>query len=266
MRTLGWLADAETDVIGGAELCVRRLEATRPEDVEIVRCPPGHVVEGLDGYAIHNCTTYRFRDVEPILNRPVVKVVYEQWPHGDPLLRRELLNRSAVALFLSPPHLEQFPYPVGCPVRLMPTIVDLSSFAAFPRPQERRGTIWLAQMTSAHKGVEEAVAWAEEHGEVVDFYGGGPMRPAPGKYVRDRGQIPWEQVPVVMAEHQRFLFLPRSLDTCSRTIFEARAAGLELVVNENCGAMWWIRNRPDLIEQGHRIFWDTVRETICPTM
>jgi hypothetical protein len=29
--------------------------------------------------------------------------------------------------------------------------------------------------------------------------------------------------------------------------------------------MWWIENRPDLLEQGHRIFWTTVRETLWAT-
>lgn len=254
---LGWLADPPSQIIGGAELCVEQLARDRPAGVEIVPCPPGGIVRDVDAYAVHNCTRYTLAEFLTTADRtrPILKLVYEQWWHGDPALRAYFLATSALALFLSPPHLVQFPHRIQCPTGIMPTIVDLEPFRDL-KDDRRRGTMWLGQMTSFHKGVEDAVGWAVDHGETVDFYGGGWMRPPDHPNVRDHGQVPHDEVPALMAAHERFLFLPTLLDTCSRTIFEAWASGMELVTNENVGATWWIENAPELIETGSSTFWE----------
>jgi hypothetical protein len=259
---VGWLADPETDVVGGAELCVRRLLETKPDDLQVVPCPPGSVRSDVDCYAIHNCTRYTFReflaDARP--DAPIVKVVYEQWWKGDPALRFFLLTASRVALFLSPAHLETFPHRVEVETTITPTFVDLEPFrkARERHRGPREGVIWIAQMTSAHKGVDDAVRWAEKHQTTVDFYGGGEMRPPAHRFVRDHGQIDPAAVPETMAAHRGFLFLPTLLDTCSRTILEAWAVGLELHLNEHCGALWWIEHAPESIDTSHETFWNAV--------
>jgi hypothetical protein len=63
MTRVGWLADAAT-IKGGAELTQEEFRRAAPEGVEIVDCPPGGVVPGLDVYAIHNCITYSLRRPE----------------------------------------------------------------------------------------------------------------------------------------------------------------------------------------------------------
>jgi hypothetical protein len=259
---VGWLADPETDVVGGAELCVRRLLETRPDDLEVVPCPPGGIRNDVDCYAIHNCTRYTLREflADGRSEAPIVKVVYEQWWKGDPALRFFLLAASRVALFLSPAHLDTFPHTIEVPTIVTPTFVDLEPFgrARHEHLGPREGVMWIAQMTSAHKGVDDAVRWAKDHRTVVDFYGGGWMRPPRHRFVRDHGQIDPAAVPATMAAHRGFLFLPTLLDTCSRTILEAWAAGLELHVNEHCGAMWWIENSPESIPTSHETFWNAV--------
>jgi hypothetical protein len=126
---IGWLADDIHTVIGGAELCVQMLLAEHPKRIEIVQCPPGDIVNGLDLYIIHNCTQYRIGEVvRAVREKPFVKVVYEQWYHGDPALRSWLLANANLLLFLSKPHLDTFPHPYDAPTALIPTIVDLQPF------------------------------------------------------------------------------------------------------------------------------------------
>lgn len=263
---VGWLADKIEDVIGGAELCEKHLRGSRPRRIEVVACPPGKIAEDVDVYAIHNCTQYRIADVVPkIRAKPVVKVVYEQWFHGEVALRQWLLTNSNLLLFLGQPHVDDFPHEFRAPHDLMPTIVNLDAFRAaaiWGNTYGRQGGVmWMAQMTGEHKGLKEAIAWAEANETKVDFYGGGPIRFRPHNFtmrsdlISDMGQVPYGEVPRTMAMYQKFLFLPTILDTCSRTIFEASAAGLDLITNENCGATWWLENRPEDIEKGNDMFW-----------
>lgn len=276
-KRLGWLYDKISDPIGGAELCVKELAEQVPDDIEIVDCPPGGIAEDVDAYAVHNCTQYRIDAVGKLREKPVIKLVYEQWWHGDPVLKTWLLNYSNKLLFLSQPHVDDFEYPINSPYDLMPTIVNLDRFreARERRPAfGGRDAIWIAQMTGHHKGIKEAVQWAVRNEERVDFYGGGPpdWRPdnfldfAPTTdevYVYDMGQIDYALVPWTMSLYEKFLFLPTVLDTCSRTVFEAWASGLELVLNDKCGAAWWIENRPADIERGSDMFWSHVEEVLA---
>jgi|GEM_PF-2236274 len=258
---VGWLADPETDVIGGAELTCRELLRRAPRGVKVVPCPPGHVSRGCDLYVVHNVTRYTPDAVEALAPAPVVKYVHDVHQRGDPELRDFLLARSATVVFVSPLQLASFPYPTRAPVLLMPPAIDLGPFrrAALSRKgRTRRGTIWIGQMTGAHKGLGNAVRWAARNG-TVDFYGAGHLRPR-GLNVRYHGQVPPEEVPELMARFKRFLLLPRGVDSCGRTVLEAWAAGCELVVNERVGAMWWLRHRPDEVETGAKRFWDVVRE------
>ena len=257
---LGWLADPETDVIGGAELTCRELLRRAPREVKIVPCPPDDVRRGCDAYVVHNVTGYPADAVEALAQAPVVKYVHDVHQRGAPELRDFLLAHAAAVIFVSPLQLASFPYPTRAPAGLMPPAIELGPFRRAARKREgrrRRGTIWIGQMTGAHKGLGNAVRWAQRNG-TVDFYGAGQLRPR-GSRVRYHGQVQPEDVPDLMARFKRFLLLPRGVDSCGRTVLEASAAGCELVVNERVGAMWWLRHRPEEVETGAERFWEVVR-------
>jgi hypothetical protein len=270
---VGWLADEVDTIVGGAELCVEELFYAKPEEVEIVPCrPPVFEEPDVDMYVVHNCTQYHVSAIGSLAKRPTIKLVYEYWYHGNKALREWLLANATLLLFLGEPHRNSFPHIFTAPSDIMPTIVTLEPFRQAVTDQRmsfglRQGTIWIAQMTGDHKGIPQAVKWAEEHQEVVHFYGGGPphFRPwnyatQPGVYALDMGQLPYPDVPRTMAKYAKFLFLPTELDSCSRTVFEAWASGLEMVINDFCGAQWWIDERPEDIERGKEMFWNHVLE------
>lgn len=259
---VGWVVDDRAPVIGGADLCVDDLVEAKPGEVEIVPCPSRNIDPTVDLYAVHNVVSYNAEAIKQLAAKPVVKLVYEQWWVGDDILRAWLLENAEVAIFLSQPHLDQFPWPVKVPTLIQPTIHNhLDRFDPSRWPlgdRERAGVMWMAQMTGAHKGLPEAVAWAETNEQVVDFYGDGHIPKPQSRYAVYKGEKPPAVVPSIMAEYERFLFLPTVLDVCSRTIFEAHRAGLDLVVNENVGALWWLDNEPDAIGTGAARFWNTI--------
>jgi hypothetical protein len=46
---IGWLADSG-GIVGGAELTTAEFRAAAPDGVEIVDCPHGAIITGLDAY------------------------------------------------------------------------------------------------------------------------------------------------------------------------------------------------------------------------
>jgi hypothetical protein len=73
------------------------------------------------------------------------------------------------------------------------------------------------------------------------------------------GRVEHHDVPALMGRFQRFLFLPYAIEPFGLTVVEAWASGLDLVVDEEkVGAMWWLKERPDDVDRGAEMFWDTV--------
>lgn len=253
---IGWLQDLH-DWAGGAELTMAEFRAAAPESAEIVDCPPGDVQKGMDAYVVGNCVQYRYEDLAPLRGRPTVKYVNDVWPHGDPRVRDYLLQNVKLA-FCSPLHQERFPYenPGG---EIIPPPVDLAPFrkAASHKPKAKRaGTCWVG-MGFYGKGIQEAVEWAEQNGP-VDFYGGGPLMPPPSPAVQVMGHVPHNQLHSVLTDYERFLFLPSRVEPFARSVVEAWAAGCELIVNRNVGALHYIQDAPDELDGAAERFWELV--------
>lgn len=253
---VGWLAD-RSSYTGGAELATQLLRDRAPAGVEIVDCAPGRVVPDLDVYALGNVTQYEARELDFFMGSPMVKLVHDLWPHGDPELRERVLD-EALVLFISPLQRTAFPYPVRRE-RMIPTPIELERFRELRETysrDERDAAVWLGAMTGPHKGLAEAIAWAELHDEVLACYGVGPVRP-PANHPNaiDYGELAYEDVPEVLSGYRRFVYLPPAPEPVGRAVLEAWAAGCELITNGNVGAAYWIRSRPRDVERGAEMFW-----------
>jgi hypothetical protein len=256
---VGWLADPPGAIVGGAELSAQDLAAQAPDWARVIPCPPWRIAEA-DVYVVQNCATYDHSTADALARAPVVKAIRDYWPHGDPALRKWLLGNARTLLFVSKPHKLAFewPYALGKRVAMAPPPVDLERFRAAAKRAERdRGTLWIGQMF-AHKGVDEAVAWARKHEELVDFYGDGPRRPADERFVRYRGQAPHKDVPALMARYRRFLYRPQWVEPYGKTVIEAWAAGLRLDVQGRVGALWWLEHADWAIPRAVELFWGEV--------
>jgi glycosyltransferase involved in cell wall biosynthesis len=259
---VGWLRD-HWPQIGGAELSADARAAAAPAGVEIVPCPPGAVDPRCDVYVVNQSNQYTLADAAAFNDRPVFKVVPDWWEGGDPALRRWLLRHAALVFFASPLHRDLFRWPVAAPTMLCPAPLDLAPFrAAAARAGARRGAVWVGQMTSPWKGYEEAVAWARRRRRRLDFYGRGPYAPSPGPYVRVFDEVPYAQLPALLARYRTLVFLPRRPQPFPRILVEAWAAGCELVTSGANGASWWIENAPAELDRGAERFWSAVLDSV----
>jgi hypothetical protein len=251
MTRVGWLADSG-GIVGGAELTTAEFRAAVPDGVEIVDCPHGAVIEGLDRYVIQNCVMYERDELECIAGEHITKFWHDVGPHVQVGVH-DWLATNANPICCSPLQadfmgLEGVPY--------IPPPVDLSRFeeAAARQNGNRKGSVSVGSWRNYGKAPHRVAEWGAQNGG-VDFYGGGMFAPGASR------EIPYESMPELLASYERFVFLPSVLEPFGRVVAEAWAAGCEIVTNDLVGAKWWITKRPEAIETAAEDFWRVVLDS-----
>lgn len=261
---VGWLCDpTNTADIGGAQLSTNVLRRGAPDTVEVVDLAIEHPESWpeVDIFVIQNCTLLTPEALPKLAGQPILKFVRDMWVNGDNVVREWLLENATAFIFLSPGHLRTFEaiwLKIKQPTYLCPSSVDLYKFQPYALNLARKGVLWLGPMYP-HKGVLEACAWAEQNQTHVDFYGPGPTRPRKSPYVTDHPQVEYDMVPELMGRYEQFLYVPPAYEPFGRTVLEARAAGLRLLVNHNIGALWWMENAFEELLHVEETFWRQVR-------
>jgi glycosyltransferase involved in cell wall biosynthesis len=136
---------------------------------------------------------------------------------------------------------------------LVPPAIPLARYASSAK--RPRGACWLGSGQHAGKGVLQACEWAQEN-EPIDFWG--PVALAETPWARVKGPVPHDHVPTILRLYKRFVFLPTATEPFGRAVAEAWAAGCELIVNRNVGALHWLE-RPEKIESAGEDFWRLVQ-------
>lgn len=246
---VGWLADAGNadGTLGGAELTQAEFCQAAPEGVEVVGCPPGGVVDGLDAYVVHNCVSYSPDDLN--FDAPAYKYHHDTGPHISPEVWEQLSRARHICC--SPLQRAK----MGLIAALIPPAVDLEPFRkAAQNAGERRGAVAVGPWMNPAKCPEAVAQWAKHNNLSITFLGGGPYAP-PGS-----APTSYEQMPEALARFKTYVHLPRELEPCGRTALEAWAAGCEVVVNSLVGARHWIADEPEKLESAAQDFWALVTE------
>lgn len=244
---VGWLADAG-GIIGGAERTQAEFRRAAPDGVEIVDCPPGDVKPGCDVYAIHNCVMYRFKELEAIADKPIIKYWNDvgSWYSEEV---RELLDAQARVICCSPLQAEYMDFPDA---ELIPPPVDLARFeSAAAKARNRAGTISVGSWRNVGKAPGRVLEWARGNGG-VDFYGSGPFAPP------DSREVAYAGMPGLLARYKRFVFLPAVIEPFGRCVAEAWASGCELIINDLVGAKYWLTENPDAIRTAGTDYWRVI--------
>lgn len=244
---VGWLADQPTSP-GGAELTQAEFRQAAPDTVEIVDCPPGRVLGGLDCYILHNIVSYPLTDLQALSHRRVIKYNHDVGPWLQPEVVK-WLRRHAVQVCCSPIQADH----MGVAAQLIPPPVDLDRFerAAEQANGSRSGAVSVGSWRNYGKAPHKAAEWGRENGG-IDFFGAGPLAP-PGSV-----DVPYDAMPGLLAQYETFVFLPVVLEPFGRLVAEAWAAGCEIVTNQLVGAAWWIRENPDAIRTASMDLWRLV--------
>ena len=227
---VGWLQD-DPGYLGGAELTMAEFRAAAPEGVDVIDCPPG-AVDDCDTYVVGNRLSYADDEVPP----GAVRYHHDITPTND---------RDATHVFCSPLQRER----MGGMGELIPPALDLSTFRKHRNSNHRTGAVCVGRMAYG-KGLEMLA----EFPEPVDVYSSVPV--ASERNARYRGAA--VDVASVLAQYERFVFLPTALEPFGRAVVEAWAAGLELVVNRNVGALHWIMNDNEALDTAAGDFWELV--------
>lgn len=244
---VGWLADTP-EAPGGAELTQHEFRSAAPEGVEIVDCPPDKVDTDCDRYVVHNCVQYHIEDFRAIEGKPVIKYWHDIGPWISPEVRWWFTDH-ALNVCCSPAQAEHMTLDALC----VPPPVDLERFeqAAGRVNGNRKGNVSVGSWRNHGKAPHKAAEWALERGG-VEFYGGGPLAP-PGA-----SEVPYEQMPDLLARYERFVFLPTVIEPFGRLVAEAWAAGCEIVTNDLVGARYWLETNPEAISTAAEDFWGIV--------
>ncbi len=246
MTRAGWLADSSENP-GGAELTQAEFRAAAPEGVEVVDCPTGGVVPGLDVYVIHNNVTYTLADME-VIDGPCIRYWHDVGPHVQPAVR-QWLDDHALYVCCSP---VQAKY-MGLDATCIPPPVDLTRFeqAAARMNGNRSGQVCVGSWRNYGKAPHKVAEWAQDNGP-VDFFGDGPLAPHGSR------PVPYEAMPALLAQYETFVFLPLVLEPFGRLVVEAWAAGCAVVTNGQVGAVYWINEKPEALETAAADFWQLV--------
>lgn len=254
---LSWIEDVST-YQGGAELASLELQRSAPVGVSIIN----GVSPNADAFVIHNCTQYSAGLVNLFGDKPVIKYVHDGWQQGDPALRQWLFDHAALLVMSSPLHRGMFPVTIKAPVNLIPNPLHLGRFVeAGKHDQKRKPACWVGRF-DGFKGIQAAADYAKAFEWTLDYYGYGDGLEAVKALGNYCGQINHADMPQVMACYENFVFLPQEPEPFSRVAVEAWAAGCELHINNNVGAIWWIENNPAALFRGADLFWDAVMEAI----
>ena len=212
-----------------------------------------------DVVCVHNCVTYPAETVAALAGKPALRYWHDLarvGGPGDPALVRWALEH-ATSVFTSPLHRDRFPHQVERETHVIPPPIDLARFR--PRDKSRpRGACWLGSAMHAGKGLLQAFEWAEEN-EPVDFWGVLPEQVPDSPRITAKGLVPPEYVPKILGLYRRFVFLPTTVEPFGRAVVEAWAAGCELILNRNVGALHWLEH-PDGLRTAAADFWRLVGE------
>jgi glycosyltransferase involved in cell wall biosynthesis len=139
---------------------------------------------------------------------------------------------------------------MGLEAQCIPPAVDLGRFAEAAEHVNgsRAGAVSVGSWRNHGKAPHKAAEWGARNGG-VEFYGAGPMSP-PGC-----AEVPYDQMPALLASYETFVFLPTVLEPFGRLVAEAWAAGCRIVTNELVGAGYWLRENPEAIETSASDFW-----------
>jgi glycosyltransferase involved in cell wall biosynthesis len=256
---VGWLADS-FETPGGAELTQAELRAAAPAGVEVVEVRPDRLddVAGCDCVCVHNCVTYpAAATIGALEGKPVLRYWHDlarDGGPGDPALNHWAAEH-ATSVFTSPLHRDRFPHRIEGESHLIPPAIDLARFR-LKGTRKRSGACWLGSAAHAGKGLLQAFEWAEEN-EPVEFWGALPFEPPPSPRIVAKGPVPPQYVPEILGRYERFVFLPTTVEPFGRAVVEAWAAGCELIVNRNVGALHWLEH-PEALRSAPGDFWRLV--------
>jgi hypothetical protein len=281
---IGWVNDYGIDGLGGSLLT--QVAAASASRHEIVWCLPDALDTSCDLYVVNNHNLF---DDEQLMFLAGTRPIY--WSHDVSPSGKQvrsgalhsLVRQSRRVIFLSPLHRDVFLSVYGLQdigarrAKLVPALVNPFDFDDIEWTGDQ-DALWVGTF-ERHRGMREAMEWAETEGVVLHMYG---YRKPPdylllSGHVQLCGQIDYRRISEIMARYRRLVTFPLEVDrvggkpayceACGRVAIEAKLAGLEVIHNGRLGAAsWpWFRSQSatrSAMVAGPEQFWDIVEGSL----
>tara|TARA_B100000085_G_scaffold283356_1_gene313839 strand:- start:7492 stop:9117 length:1626 start_codon:yes stop_codon:yes gene_type:complete len=151
-------------------------------------------------------------------------------------------------------YIDKFPFLDKTTTRVLSSVFDKKTLEYISSLEvTKKNETWLIQDSSSWvKGTESSVSYAEKNN-------------LPYESFRD---LKYEQMLQKFAKYKGFLFLPRSFDTCPRTVIEAKLLDCQLILNENVqhkDEPWFTGSKEEVLQyltNRASFFWEKVIEDI----
>jgi len=273
---IGWIYDQALSLHTGGQMLSSRLLLERaPEwaDVKIISPYHDEWLGRCDAHIVNQCRYFRPDQLAKVTEKPYIWLFHDMLHNcmHQGFILKALLKKATGCMFKSPFHREnvygKWPEAKEVPGKAVyATPIDLDMFHP---GKKTKGTIWLGNYVP-EKGVREAVAWAEENGEVVDFFGFGDafMFRICSPWVRFYPVLPYEEVPGILRQYKKLVFLPKYPEAAGRVIVEALLSGCKVITNDMIGFKsfnWW-SDDPETLRKALREregdFWGTVKKML----
>ena len=232
---------------GGAELTaggVPRRGAARASRWSTARRTRSSGSPAATSPASTTASPIRRETVDALAGKPALRYWHDLARPGGPATRRSCrwAPEHATSVFTSPLHRDRFPHrvagePHADPARDRPRALRRAGARkrrAAPAGSARRSTPARAccRPSSGPRRTSRSTSGASRRRspESARIRAKGPSRPT--------------HVPTILRLYRRFVFLPTTVEPFGRAVVEAWAAGCELIVNRNVGALHWLEH-PD---------------------
>ena len=250
---LGVLKDFDiSERAGGAQKAMQLFERDVPSGVETVRILAGseHLDPTCDAYFTGLVKTFPDHLLQELVdsNKPHIRYQFDLWDDAPNAASwaRVLCEQAKYTMFPSPMYMQMFLS--GWHIDVKNTYIALAPpmDIAELKPHrdkwdqlERKGICYFGEVHPL-KGVDMAIRWAANEGEILDIYGPVSYNFAQSPHFRYNGCPDQATLYDAVASHEWFIHMPRKADGFSYSILESMLLGLRVYATGKLGIESWL--------------------------
>ena len=266
--------------VGGAQRAMQLFERGAPSGVEVVRVPVNseHLDPTCDAYFTGLVKGFPDHILQELVDsgKPHFRYQFDLWDDSPNALTwaRKLSEHAQKVMFPSPMYMGMFLggwhlEPSERYIALAPPM-DITEIKPHREKWDEQGRKGICYFGEVHplKGVDIAIRWAANEGEVLDIYGPISYNFPSSNHVRYNGCPDQATLYDAVASHEWLIHMPRKADGFSYSILEAQLLGLRVYANGKLGIESWLEvcqngGFEELVEKcvlAPSTFWDIVQE------
>ena len=242
---------------GGAQRAMQLFERGAPGGVELVRIPASseHLDPACDAYFTGLVKSFPDHLLQELVDsgKPHFRYQFDLWDDAPNAgaWAKALCEQANVTFFPSPMYMNMFlggwhiDNRANCAALAPP--MDLSELIPHREKWdelERNGICYFGEVHPL-KGVDMAIRWAANEGQILDIYGPLSYNFAASNSVRYNGCPDQFTLYDAVASHEWFIHMPRKADGFSYSILEAQLLGLKVYATGKLGIESWLEVCPD---------------------